>query len=66
MRHDLSPKETSQVIGFRVRNQPVGHQDIEIRIIIEIAEQATPGPPSHHDFRVFADVLKRSVAEVSE
>ena len=49
LRHDLSPKEASQVVRFIAGDVAVRHQDVLPAVVIQVGEQRAPGPAAHFD-----------------
>ena len=64
VRHDLPPKETSQIARVVGRQITVGNKQVLPAVIVDIQKQRTPGPASHKDSGSFADVLEPHVPEL--
>ena len=67
LRHDLSPKETSQIVlGLVACNVTVGNNEVLPPVIIEVGEESSPAPTPHRNAALDADVFKATTGKVAE
>ena len=62
LRHDLSPVNTSQVSGVFGGDEPVGGEDVEPAVVIQIGKGGTPAPACHGGAGFQTDIVKAAFA----